>query len=214
MTDDDRHYLPDDWYDGGIPGGVHLASDVYIDSSYAFARMLSQRDDAISLDRACGVYDRASFVVGPRGQISVGSFSCLNGVYFVCHDRISVGKHCLFAWGSVVMDSWLDADASIDRRRNVMRSAAHDPQRWLPHVAPPQAVTIEDNVWVGFDSIVLPGVRLGRGCLVGCKSVVSEDVPAYAIFVGNPGRVVRYLDPDDSPQARQLAFREHLRAQP
>lgn len=205
-----RKYLEHDWYGGGIPGNVVLEDDVYVDSSYAFARFLSRHQQGLHLGRACGVYDRAAFVVGPEGIVQVGSFTCLNGVYLVCHRRITIGDHCLFAWGAVITDSQLPADASLEVRRKALRSAARDPDRWLPAASPPRPVTIEDNVWVGFDSVVLPGVRLGRGCIVGCKSVVAESVPPYAIYVGNPGRVIRYLDPDDTPDSRRLAFQKHL----
>lgn len=209
-----RTHLPHDWYAGGIPENVCFEDDVYVDSSYAFARFISAEENALHLGRGCGAYDRATFVVGPRGMVSVGSFTCLNGVYLICHERIRIGRHCLFAWGSVVTDSWLGPDTTVKSRRAVLEAAANSPSRWMPDAASPTPVTIEDNVWVGFDSVVLPGVTLGRGCIIGCKSVVDCDVPAYSVYVGNPGKIVRQLDPDDSPEARQAAFREHLRAGP
>jgi acetyltransferase-like isoleucine patch superfamily enzyme len=212
MTDK-RSHLEHDWYGAGIPGNVSLEDDVYLDSSYAFSRFISTEPTGLALGRACGAYDRATFVVGPRGKVSVGSFTCLNGVYLICHQRIEIGRHCLFAWGAVITDSWLDPPTTVASRRSAMEAAAKHPQRWMPEAAPSRPVLIEDNVWVGFDSIVLPGVTLGRGCIIGCKSVVDRDVPPYAVFVGNPGKVVRHLDADDSPEARQLAFQEHLRVQ-
>lgn len=49
---------------------------------------------------------------------------------------------------------------------------------------------IEDDVWLGFGVIVLSGVRIGRGSIIGAGSVVSKDVPAYSLVVGNPAKVV------------------------
>jgi acetyltransferase-like isoleucine patch superfamily enzyme len=51
-------------------------------------------------------------------------------------------------------------------------------------------VAIGDDVWIGAHSLVLPGVRVGRGAVVGGGSVVTADVPEYAVVVGNPARVV------------------------
>jgi acetyltransferase-like isoleucine patch superfamily enzyme len=51
-------------------------------------------------------------------------------------------------------------------------------------------VTIEDDVWIGAQAIILGGVRIGAGAIIGAAAVVDQDVPAYAIFAGNPGRVV------------------------
>jgi acetyltransferase-like isoleucine patch superfamily enzyme len=67
-------------------------------------------------------------------------------------------------------------------------------------------VTLEDNVWLGFDSVVLPGVTLGRGAIVGCKTIVTGDVAPYDVVVGDPMRVVRRLDPDDTREARERAL--------
>jgi acetyltransferase-like isoleucine patch superfamily enzyme len=51
-------------------------------------------------------------------------------------------------------------------------------------------ITVEDDVWVGNQVIVLDGVRVGRGAVIGAGAVVTKDVPSLAIAVGNPARVV------------------------
>lgn len=51
---------------------------------------------------------------------------------------------------------------------------------------------IEDDVWVGYGAIIMAGVRIGRGAIIGAGSVVTKDVPAYAIAAGVPARVLRY----------------------
>src|SRR4051812_44961286 len=56
---------------------------------------------------------------------------------------------------------------------------------------PERPVIIEDDVWIGARTIILPGVRVGHGSIIGAGSVVTRDVPPYSVFAGNPGRVVR-----------------------
>ena len=51
---------------------------------------------------------------------------------------------------------------------------------------------IGDDVWIGVDSIVLRGVEVGRGAVIGANSVVTKDVPPYAIMAGSPARLIRY----------------------
>jgi PAS domain S-box-containing protein len=53
-------------------------------------------------------------------------------------------------------------------------------------------VNIESDVWLGSGAIVVSGVRIGTGAVVGAGSVVTKDVPANAIVVGNPARIVKY----------------------
>ncbi len=58
-------------------------------------------------------------------------------------------------------------------------------------------VTVEDNCYIGYGAIVLPGVTVGEGSIVGAGAVVTKDVPPRSIVVGNPARVLRTRDPDE-----------------
>ena len=64
---------------------------------------------------------------------------------------------------------------------------------------------VEDDVWIGYNSIIMGGVRIGRGSIVAAVSVVTKDVPPCEIWGGNPARKIRsrFLDKDET--------QEHLR---
>ena len=208
---DGRIYIDYDWYEKGIPGNVKMAEHVYIDTSYGFSAFHSLLPVAMTMGKGSGCYDRASFVVGEKGKIEIGDFNILNGSTFFCNKKITIGNHCMFAWGSLVTDSWInDKIISIEQRRKWLTASAKDDLRLMPLRMESEPVLIEDNVWVGFDAVVLPGVKLGRGCIVGSKSIVSEDVPPYAIVAGNPLKVIRYLQPDDTDEAKAFAMSEYL----
>ncbi|MHC5719417.1 MAG: CatB-related O-acetyltransferase, partial [Nostoc sp.] len=51
---------------------------------------------------------------------------------------------------------------------------------------------IGHDVWVGYGATILSGVKIGNGAVVGAQAVVTSDVPAYAIVVGNPAKIIRY----------------------
>ncbi len=53
-------------------------------------------------------------------------------------------------------------------------------------------VTIKDFVWLGQGVTILPGITIGEGAIVAAESVVTKDVPDYAIVGGNPARIIRY----------------------
>ena len=212
VEEDGRVYLDWDWYAGGIPRNVEFGENVYVETSYGFAACLSELKDAVRIGEASGAYDRANFVVGPGGRVRVGDYTILNGTYIVCNREVVIGNHCLLAWGSVITDSWFGmTGCSPGQRRSVLVSASEDPFRRLHSPAEPKPVTVEDNVWVGFGAVVLPGVTLGRGCIVGSKTIISEDVPPYAVVVGDPPRLIRYLDPDDTEEQRVQALAEYSR---
>lgn len=56
-------------------------------------------------------------------------------------------------------------------------------------------IVIEDDVWLGYGVVVLSGVRIGQGAVVGANAVVAADIPAGAVAVGAPARVVRMRGP-------------------
>lgn len=53
-------------------------------------------------------------------------------------------------------------------------------------------VKICDDVWIGCNAIILKGVTIGTGAVIGAGSIVTSDIPPYAIAVGSPARVVKY----------------------
>jgi virginiamycin A acetyltransferase len=53
-------------------------------------------------------------------------------------------------------------------------------------------IVVDDHVWIGLDVMVLSGVKIGKGAIVAARSVVTKDVPPYAIVAGNPAQVVKY----------------------
>ena len=55
-------------------------------------------------------------------------------------------------------------------------------------------VVIGDDVWIGANSVILPGVHIGNGVVVGAGSVVTKDIPTNAIVVGNPARVIKFRE--------------------
>lgn len=59
-----------------------------------------------------------------------------------------------------------------------------------------KSTVIGDYVWIGYGVTILPGVSIGDGVIIGAKSVVTKDIPPYAIAVGNPARVIKYRNID------------------
>ena len=58
-------------------------------------------------------------------------------------------------------------------------------------------ITIGDNCWLGGNVVVMPGVTIGDNCVIGAGSVVTRDIPANSIAVGNPCRAVRQVTEED-----------------
>lgn len=116
-------------------------------------------------------------IVSHKGShISIGDHTFINyGASITAYQQVKIGRHCLLGHHLRIVD------------RNEHGIKQRD-------VAPPAApVVIEDHVWIGAHTIILPGVCIGRNSAIGAGSVVTRDIPANCLAVGNPARVLRQI---------------------
>jgi len=62
-------------------------------------------------------------------------------------------------------------------------------QFWCTEI---NSIIICDDVWVGANSVILPGVTIGEGAIIAAGSVVTKNIPPYAIVVGNPAKILKF----------------------
>jgi acetyltransferase-like isoleucine patch superfamily enzyme len=116
-----------------------------------------------------------------QALIRVGEDVAMSGTNIVAAERIEIGDFAMIGSNVVIVDTDFHPLDPGDRRADVL-GGRHSP------------VAIEDGVFVGMNSLILKGVRIGAGAVVGAGSVVTSDVPAGVVVAGNPARVVRCLD--------------------
>lgn len=119
-----------------------------------------------------------------KSTLSIGDNCGFSGVTIWCFDKISIGNHVRVGANVTIMDG--------DAHQNDPRAGKDKP------------VTIEDNVWIGANVIVLKGATIGRNSLIGAGSVVSGNIPANVIAAGNPCKVVRQLDENTIKEIEKL----------
>ncbi|MEX0882292.1 MAG: acyltransferase [Cyclobacteriaceae bacterium] len=110
----------------------------------------------------------ASLIIGENSFINTAT------IISACH-QIRIGKNCQIANQVIIMDGDFHG---VDDRDTASK---------------PQAIIIEDDVWLATRSMVLKGVKIGKGSTVAAGAVVTKDVPPYTLVGGVPAREIRKI---------------------
>lgn len=103
------------------------------------------------------------------------SFCVSGGAYIQAINEIYLGKNFLFAPGLKLV------------------SANHETQKdgWIKT----EPIIIGDNVWIGANVVILPGVKIGNNCIVGAGSIVNKSIEGDGLVIaGNPAKIIRRID--------------------
>lgn len=181
-----------DWEPAPIPNNIVIDESAYVHTTFSFDMCRSEQPEAVTLARGSQANDGTLFDVGLHGRIHIGECALLTSVLFQCDAEIIVGAYTMISWSVVVMDCYrLPFDPDI--RRDILKCLASRPGRKFDTDVFARPVRIGNDVWIGFECCVLPGVTIGDGAIVGCRSVVANDVEPYTLVAGNPARFVRRL---------------------
>ena len=114
---------------------------------------------------------------------------------FVDNNRIDIGSDVLIAPNVQIYT----ATHSINVDERMVRDWSEGEEICRTYALP---VRIEDGVWIGGGTVILPGVTVGRNSVVGAGSVVTRDIPADCVAVGNPCRVIKRIDNASLPAGK------------
>jgi acetyltransferase-like isoleucine patch superfamily enzyme len=130
------------------------------------------------------IYDFAVIrFVGGSGDIIIGEHCYINPhCVLYSGNGIVLGNYVLIAPGTAIVP----ANHSIARRDTVIRLQGFSPSRG--------GVTIEDDVWIGANCVLLDGTHIEKGAVVAAGSVVSGRIPEYTIWGGVPAKMIKARD--------------------
>lgn len=120
-----------------------------------------------------------------EGVLKIGRKTTFGGRNTInCYERVEVGEECLFADNIYIVDFdhwYLDPHMSV-RSQGIRK----------------EPIVLGPNVWVAEKATILRGVTIGQGAVVGSMSLVTRDVPDYAVVGGVPARILKYRrNPED-----------------
>ncbi len=149
-----------------MKGGLHLGERVMMNSIPELYPMGA-------------TFPRCALSAMPGASVSIGDDSYLASCAVFAAKEISIGKRVLISSGCRISDH---DGHPVDRiPRTTFTTEGAEP------------VHIEDDVWLGCDVMILKGVTIGRGSVIGAKSLVTNDIPPNVLAAGNPARIIREL---------------------
>jgi acetyltransferase-like isoleucine patch superfamily enzyme len=162
--------------------GIRFSSNIKFDGLIKIRRL---PESMIEIGRGCYFSNKS------RHNLIGINHSCIISTQ-TREAAISIGNNCGFS-GTVI-----GAFKSIKIGNNVKCGANTliTDGDWHfddPRTYPPKEIIIEDNVWLGLNTIVLKGVTIGENTLIGANSVVTKSIPANVIAAGNPCVTIRNL---------------------
>jgi virginiamycin A acetyltransferase len=140
----------------------------------------------------------------PKCNVSIGKY--VGYIPYIISpdptDRVIIGKYCSIARGVIIIPHHGHLPPKEFRDYRVatypvarVRKHGFYPRYWLKDKR--NYVKIGNDVWIGTNAIILPGVTIGDGAIIGAGAVVANDVPPYAVVGGVPARVLKYRYSDD-----------------
>lgn len=124
------------------------------------------------------------------GHIEIGDFCYLGERSYVwSSERIVIGHRVLISHGVNIHDNVSHPLSARARHEHYRAMIEGKDLTALEGIASAE-ITIGDDAWIGFNATILKGVNIGRGAIVGACSLVTVDVPDWAIVVGNPARII------------------------
>lgn len=123
-------------------------------------------------------------------NIHIGNNVTVNtGCTFVDCNKITVGNNVLIAPNVQIYT----ATHPIELNERLTTVETHEGIKYIRHTYA-LAVTIEDGCWIGGGVIILPGITIGKACVIGAGSVVTKNIPENSLAAGNPCRVIRKIN--------------------
>ena len=142
-----------------------------------------------------------NLIEGKFPSVRIGNCCNLGAFdHITCSNKIVIGNNCLIGkWVTITDNSHGNTDLT-----SLMEVPS---DRKICSKGP---VVIEDCVWIGDKATILPNVHIGRNAIIGANAVVTHDVPANAIAVGNPARVIKILSNEERERKRSEILPHHF----
>lgn len=177
--------------------GIRIAGGVTCDvqGSFFYGRSCTIGKYSILVVPGSGSFEMgdASYLgryveIGAVGKIKIGENSSLQDRCVILGD-VTIGDNCLFSYNVYISSGrhyfdlkpwWLIKDQDKFAAQDKTLASLHSKQ-----------VVVEDDCWIGINTVIMPGITIGKGAVIGANSVVTKDVEPYSVIAGSPAKLIK-----------------------
>ncbi|WP_163393933.1 acyltransferase [Flavobacterium limi] len=125
------------------------------------------------------------------GEINIGDYSFIGERTKIWSaKKISIGNRVLISHNVNIHDNNSHPLESQLRHEDFKHIISNGLQK--ENYLDEKEIIIEDDVWIGFNSTILKGVRIGKGAIIGANTIITKDIPEFAVCIGNPMKIIKY----------------------
>lgn len=153
---------------------IHISGVAQIETDVSINNVII--GNGVKIARRCSIYG------SPDSILQIGEHSY-------------IGMNCIInGWAAQVI---IGRHVSVAQNVNIMADSGPNASPLMQQVYPltKAPVTLGDHCWIGASVIIMPGVTLGRCCVVATNSFVDQSFPNYSVIGGTPARLIKMLDP-------------------
>ena len=148
------------------------------------------------------VRNRTRMDVFPYNEFNLGANSVIEDFATVNNGvgDVNIGHHTIVGLGNVIIGP-VTIGNEVMLAQNIVISGLNHGYEDVT-ISPRQQkevckqIIIADHVWIGSNVVITAGVTLGKHCIIGAGSVVTKDIPEFAVAVGNPAKVIKKYNPE------------------
>ena len=140
-------------------------------SSIIWKKRLKKVGKRTVFDNGVNIYNPQNIAIGENCTVNFGVIlqACGQG-------KIFIGNNVIISYNSLLLTGGLDLEKFPEAKSHLVKD-----------------IFVEDNVWIGAGSIILPGVKIGSNSIVAAGCVVTKDVPSNVVVAGIPAKVIKIL---------------------
>jgi acetyltransferase-like isoleucine patch superfamily enzyme len=160
---------------------IHLGQHVQVDPTSSINNIVL--GEHVRIAKHCSVFG------GPNNLLHIGAHTYvgMNALIEGFNEQITIGEHV-----SIAPNVYIMAGSGPN--------ASEHMQRVFPIIKAP--VAIGDHTWIGAGAVIMPGVTLGKYCVVAVNSFVNKSFPDFSIIGGSPARLIRMLTEEEQKRVK------------